>query len=796
MPTSRQRWTFRIIALLSPLLLLAVVEIFLRLVGYGYPPGFFLKQRINGREVLTDNRQFGWRFFPKDIARTPQPVLFEARKAPSTTRIFVFGESAALGDPEPAFGFPRLLQAMLELTFPSNQFEVINVAMTAINSHVIREIAGDCAPLDGDIWIIYMGNNEVVGPFGSGTVFGLQAPSLPFIRATLWLKRFRLVQLFTSRSHSGAGEWGGMEMFLKQQVRHDDSKLRAVYRHFGKNLDAILDAREGAKVILSTVGVNLRDCPPFASVHRALTRNEADTFDEALEKGLALLASNRFAEAHRALALTPRRADRGEDAFAELHFHLARCELGLGSNGWARTNFNKAKEFDTLRFRADDQINQLVRARAKASSGDVQFLDLEAELRAASSNSIPGAEFFYEHVHFTFEGNYLVAAALFREVVRQLPSAITAGKIPAPPPLEACAQRLAWTDFERLQVYEEVRQRLQQPPFTAQFGHAARDAEWQRRIDALGASLTPEKLRAISGEYAGAIRSSPDDWVLRENFARFLEETGEPMAALEQWREVMRLLPHETLAYYHTGNLLDAVGRSAEALPFFREAVRRDPDSSQVRNGLALALLNLGRTADAQQELQSILRRKPKATEARVNLGQLYAQQGRTNEAIAQYELALRHDSNSAAAHINLGRLFNLRGDTAGAQSHYEAAVRINPRSAVAQYNLGNVLSRQGSPRALEHYRAAVRAKPDFAEAHQALGLESARAGRLAEAETHLQEAIRLQPQFVEAHFNYGVLLAQQRRFAEAARALETVLRLAPAHRPAAEMLKRVQSMP
>jgi hypothetical protein len=103
------------------------------------------------------------------MARTPQPVVFTPRKATGTTRIFVFGESAAMGDPEPAFGLPRMLQAMLELRFPSNRFEVINVAMTAINSHVVREIARDCVPLEGDVWVVYMGNNEVIGPFGSGT---------------------------------------------------------------------------------------------------------------------------------------------------------------------------------------------------------------------------------------------------------------------------------------------------------------------------------------------------------------------------------------------------------------------------------------------------------------------------------------------------------------------------------------------------------------------------------------------------------------------------------------------------
>ncbi len=55
--------------------------------------------------------------------------------------------------------------------------------MTAINSHVILPIARDCAAQNGDFWVIYMGNNEVVGPYGSGTVFGAQAANLALVRA-------------------------------------------------------------------------------------------------------------------------------------------------------------------------------------------------------------------------------------------------------------------------------------------------------------------------------------------------------------------------------------------------------------------------------------------------------------------------------------------------------------------------------------------------------------------------------------------------------------------------------------
>lgn len=786
--SARQRWVFRAVALLLPLLLLAAAELFLRMAGYGYPTSFFLKQRVNGREMLTDNWQFGWRFFPKEIARTPQPVMFPLRKDPGTIRIFVFGESAAMGDPEPAFGFPRMLQAMLELSFPSNRFEVINVAMTAINSHVICEIAKDCAPLKGDLWLIYMGNNEVVGPYGGGTVFSRQAPSLSFIHATLWFKQFRVVQWISSLSKPRDAKWGGMEMFLRQQVPRDDPRMAKVHDYFRRNLADIVQTGNdsGAKVIVGTVAVNLRDCPPFAAVHgNRMDSNRVAQWDAAMSRGMKRMSNRQFPEAQQSFD-EAKRIGGDADNHAGLFFQMARHDLALGSNDSARVLFNSAKEFDTLRFRADDVMNTVIKSIPPLA----RLVDSQQLLAKQSSNAIPGAELFYEHVHLTFEGNYLLARAFFDEVVRGLPALPQNVQAPS---LAQCGQRLAWSDWDRLQVYEEVQNRLRQPPFTLQFGHEERDREWQARIDKLRSELTPERLSQLATAYREAVRQSADDWVLRENFARLLEATGDISDAIEQWKEVSRLLPHDIQSQYHLGNLLDTLGRSEEAIVHFNAALRRDPSSPEARNGLALALANSGKSDAAQREFETLLRLKPQFTEARVNLGQMLAKQGKVDAAIAQYEQALKTDTNSAAAHVNLGRLMNQRGDKASAIAHYEAALRINPRNAVAHFNFGNLLSATNAAEAARHYEEAVRAKPDFAEAHAALGMELARTRQPIEAEKHFVEALRLQPEATEAHFNYGVMLANQKRFPEAARQFSRTLELNPSHPKAREFLARVQ---
>src|SRR6266851_1090040 len=88
---AKRRWFRVLAATLIPLLVLGAAEAGLRVAGYGYPAGFFLKSRFGGRAVYIENQKFGYRFFPRALARVPEPEVLPVEKAPSTYRIFVFG---------------------------------------------------------------------------------------------------------------------------------------------------------------------------------------------------------------------------------------------------------------------------------------------------------------------------------------------------------------------------------------------------------------------------------------------------------------------------------------------------------------------------------------------------------------------------------------------------------------------------------------------------------------------------------------------------------------------------------
>ena len=221
--TPAKRRLFAALLLACPGLLLLALELILRLVGFGYDTDFFRPQTLNGRNVWVENRDFGKRFFPASMVRTPLPMVVERVKPAGVCRILVLGESAALGDPETAFSFSRMLEVLLAQQFPGRRFEVINTGMTAINSHVIRAIAGEAHKLQADYWLVYAGNNEVVGPYGPGTVFGTTTLPLWAIRAQLAAREWRVVQGLEQLrqrwlSPAVPPAWEGMEMFLDRRV--------------------------------------------------------------------------------------------------------------------------------------------------------------------------------------------------------------------------------------------------------------------------------------------------------------------------------------------------------------------------------------------------------------------------------------------------------------------------------------------------------------------------------------------------------------------------------------------------
>jgi len=795
-------WLFRIAAgVLFPLLLVAGIELCLRIAGYGYPTPFFLKQKIAGRVVFRENEKFGWRFFGPELARTPRTMELAVSKPPNTVRVFVFGESAAYGDPKPDFGLPRLLEVLLQDRLPGVKVEVINVAMTGINSNVILPIASDCAGMDGDVWVLYIGNNEVVGPFGSGTVFGRHTPSLALIRASLALKSTRLGELLASwlaRTRPDAGEpseWQGMAMFTNNQVTADDPRMPSVYSHFQQNLHDIvkLGRASGAGVVISTVASNLKDCAPFGSRHRArLDPLQQSQWEGEFRAGVQAQAGGNWPEAFKRFET----AAAIDDHYAELQFRLGTCELALGRAADAQAHLSLARDYDTLRFRADSRLNELVRREANGQRvNGVRFFDAEQELGAASPQKIPGSEFFYEHVHLTFRGNYRLALGIASEVVESLSATFRSRTNPNHRWLseEECTKRLAWTGWDQFQTATSLMLRLNQPPFTSQCDHSTRYQDAQRQLEMLLPEQRPAGLRRAQTEYQQALALEPDDWILNKNYGDLLRRVGDLAGAEVALKRSLELLPHNSTVRLDLGLLQVQMQRSAEAGKQFETILQDDPHSVPALNGLALTFNQSGRKDQAIATFEKAAKLKPGSADTRMNLGTALEAAGRKGEATEQFRAALHGRLETPELLARLGRICMVQGWVDEAVASFEKAATLNPADALVQWYLGGALDAKARfAEAQQHFSRAVTLDPDFPGGHLGYGIELAREGKDSAAAEQFDSALKLDPRLVEARLRLGISLARQRKLSEARTQFEQVLAVEPNNPTALKYLQLI----
>lgn len=737
--SSRRKWLFRLTAaLLIPLIFFGVLEGVLRVAGYGYRTRFFVHQTLDGQERVLENTKFGWRFFGPALARTPYPLNFAASKSSNTFRIFVFGESAAYGDPQPDFGLPRVLEVLLRERYPGVNFEVINAAMVAINSNVILPIASDSARESGDIWLVYMGNNEVVGPFGSGTVFGPQAPPLLLIRASLILKSTRTGELLSGlMSRMGGGgtdaeQWRGMMMFVQNQVRQEDPRMARTYFNFRRNLTDILRSGtcSGAKVIVSTVASNLKDCAPFGSLHSpALTGARSNEWTRLYQLGVAAQEATNATEAIRYY----REAAALDDQFADLHFRWAQACLATGDSESAKEHFVMARDQDTLRFRADSRINDIIRETASNRSREgIYFLDAAQRLGEQSPGGICGEEYFYEHVHFTFEGNYALARVFAEAVAETLPEAVKrqADSQHSWASAERCASLLGWNAWSKHQVLKALQ--LEAPPFNFQLNHAEMLQRINHEREALARGLSTQALQEAAGEYRRLAAARPRDWVMKKKLAEVLMELGDPDAAADCWREIEQLVPRNAEAPMQLNWILLSQGKleaaadeyvkavklnrsfaqgsyakmlnemgarvlnkgdAAAAVPFYKQALELRPEFAEARIGLGSALNALGDSGAAQEEFRAALRHPPTTPQGLTSLGTACYQSGWTNEAIRNFEAALSLDPTDSAARSCLGIALFEQQKFPAAREQFQRVLLTDPDNTTARTYLDQILT-------------------------------------------------------------------------------------------------------
>jgi tetratricopeptide (TPR) repeat protein len=746
-PFSRTRlWLFRALALFGlPLLLLLGIEGGLRLAGYGRATDFLVPDDQPG--FYRTNPGYVRLFMPAGFDLRPLNWRVAKEKPPGTLRVVVLGESAAQGIPAPAFGFVPQLRAQLRARCPGQNIEVLNTGIVAINSHVVRRIARDLAEFAPDLFVVYLGNNEVVGPYGPGCTYLSETPPLRLIRASVAVRASRTGQLLGDllgrlSPRRPPAEWGGMGMFVEQAVPGDDPRLATMERNFEANLRDIVRVATGAgaKTLLCTVVANLKDSPPFLSRHRAgLAGAELERWSALFERGRVAWRLGDHATAlpllEEALRLDPR--------YAGTHFMLGDIALAAGDDDTARRSFVEALRRDALRFRPAPRLNDIIR-RVADENPEVALVDIARLLGADPESTAPlaGRDLLFEHVHFDWEGNYRVARAMAENTEKSLGAAPGA---PAWLDSAGCAAALGYTPAARPGVLRKIAPLMQSPPFTNQLTYPEDQARFSAelaRADTL--ARRPETLRAARETVAAAIVRDPANADLAKPQEEIADELGDRPAALAAAQRAEILQPR---SYAVSGNVaikLARLGRHAEAEQVLRDtaAASTPAERAQLAPAFGDLYARTGRPAEYEKLLRRLLSSAPHDAGLRVLLAEHLRTQGNPAAAEAELRAVLDRDPGHAGAQEALVKLLEATGRAAEAEQASLDRAGRQTRNQANNLRAALAAEKRGDPDAeIRFLRAATRSGPVPSGLPIRLARKLLERDRAVEALGHLAEA-------------------------------------------------------
>lgn len=386
---SRNRKTiYGIISILLPLILLIFLELILRVSGYGDNNSLFITHPDKGFEnYYVVNPEIGKKYFRKMEYSSPAKDMFLKDKPDDVFRIFVMGSSTVVGFPyDNNLMFSRILSERLRDAYPGKKIEMVNTAITAINSFTLADFMPQILNEKPDAVLIYAGHNEFYGAFGVGSNEAFYYnPTL--IRLHLKLTNYRVYQLtvnamssitsfFSNNDSSNKRRGTLMARIVKDaDIVYGSESYKAGIENYEKNMSAMLDKAKlkNVPVFISDLVTNLRDVKPFKSI--------------------------------------PSDGLKGADEY----YNAGRKFEQEGEIQKAKENYVLARDYDCIRFRASSDINKIIQNLAdKYHAHYVSTLD---QFNTNSINGIIGNKLLTEHVHPNISGAFLLSESFYKEII-------------------------------------------------------------------------------------------------------------------------------------------------------------------------------------------------------------------------------------------------------------------------------------------------------------------------------------------------------------------------------------------
>ncbi|MEP3478133.1 MAG: tetratricopeptide repeat protein [Fuerstiella sp.] len=193
------------------------------------------------------------------------------------------------------------------------------------------------------------------------------------------------------------------------------------------------------------------------------------------------------------------------------------------------------------------------------------------------------------------------------------------------------------------------------------------------------------------------------------------QEAGDPLANVpgkvsEEFLAAKKELnaPEHTLLQF--ARWREDMGDQVAAMDRYREILKANDQCVAARLGIARIEQATGRTEAAQQILEATAKQHPELSDVWISMGQLHASRNNYPAAITSLQKAVDLDSRDQGARYELGLAYARNGQVDMAEPHLNYAVG----QSAASYNIGYVLNDLGRKQeAVQWFEQAISRNPD-----------------------------------------------------------------------------------
>lgn len=608
---------FYLILILIPIVFFILLEVTLRVFNYGRNDDQWIKI-TETKQMLNPDIAARYFFNTKDLPQSNNDV-FDIVKRENAFRVFVMGESSAQGFPfSPNGTFSRYIRDRLQLLYPENHIEVINIAITATNSYTIMDLIPGVLEQSPDLIIIYAGHNEYYGAFGVGSNENT-GNSRSIVNFVIWLNKFKsvelvrngissLMNLFSSDTEKEIQRGGTlMARIVKEQLIPINSELfNSGLKQFEGNFEDILQMTQvaGVPVIIGTQVSNLKDQKPFISVGNDSNNNSDSVYLNADH------------------------------------------QLILGNIKIADSLFRKAKDLDALRFRAPEKINEIIKDLADRFK--YKIVNVDSTFNSISPDRIVGNNLIVDHLHPSLTGYMLMGKIYFETMQRN--GYMPDGEQIQIPESEQDSIVVVNFSYSRLDsAISQIRLKglLNDWPFVDRPDFSfIKKLRLNDRIDSIAYKIAVENTNWEKGHRKAA------DWYLRNK--DYQDFTTEFLVIISQY-------PFKLADYDYAASELINVKEYELAYKLLLKRFRETPDAFSAK-WLGNINLSQGNVDDAVKFLTESLMYDKSDAQIYYNLAGAYIQKEEFNNALQSIEkcLSIKPDfPNAQNLKIQLARIIN-----------------------------------------------------------------------------------------------------------------------------------------